>query len=169
MLVGKQALPSSCSEAAQVLNQGWKVMRQTLQRADRGSRTRIRNLPAARCLLALTSHGAFQLYWITLGRLNGIVKLRTVEGTMGQLPSAAESSSTALSASVHTWASSQEGGRERSLRRYILKGKGGGELGYSEYLTSPDKKKTSQKLIWKGIFLKTFWPLQNTCCQYNHF
>lgn len=100
MLVGKQALPLSCSEAAQVLNQGWKVMRQTLQREDSGSRTRIRNLLAASCLLALTSHGAFQLYWITLGRLNGIVKLCTVEATMGQLPSAAESSSTALPISI---------------------------------------------------------------------
>lgn len=36
----------------------------------------------------------------TLGRLNGIVKLRAVEATMGQLPSAAESYSRAPPISI---------------------------------------------------------------------
>lgn len=75
-------------------------MRQTLHGVDSRSRMGIWNLLAASCLLALTSHGPFQLYWVTLGRLNGIVKLCTVEATMGQLPSAAESSSTALPISI---------------------------------------------------------------------
>lgn len=79
-----------------------EVMSQILQGVDSRSGTRIWNLLAASCLLPLTSQGAFQVYWITLGRLNGTVKLHAAEAALGPLPSAAESSSTALPISITT-------------------------------------------------------------------
>lgn len=65
----------------------------------------------------------------TLGRLNGTVKLCAVEATMGQLPSAAESSSRALPISISAHFSKFPG--INLLALYALKEKEG--LGLSAF------------------------------------
>lgn len=86
----------------------------------------------------------------TPGRLNGIVKLCAVEAAMGQLPSAAESSSRALPISISAHFSKFSG--INLLAHYALKEK---EAWGLRALWVPHfSDKTPQKLMWKARLLK---------------